>query len=335
MARFKQPETEAIGSDSFLDVVTNIVGILIILVLVVGIRVKQAPALLTPAAVPQPPEISLDELNRQSLALEQDAVALEAQMKEVAGLASAQREERDTLAYLLTEDKVKLDERRGGLDQQSQATFDLRRSLAHARRQLEQVNDGLRDASDRTAHSVVQIKSRSTPLSQTVFGKEVQFQLRNGRVAYIPIDELIDAFKEDAQRQAYKLRNQSEVTEIVGPRGGFRMKYTLQRIDVNMGGAAQAGSYARMKEYVLVPTSSQLGELAQTALEPNTEFRALIATLNPRSTTITIWLYPDCFAEFRQLREDLYKLGFAVAGRPLPHDAPIGGSPDGTKSAAQ
>ena len=39
--------------------------------------------------------------------------------------------------------------------------------------------------------------------------------------------------------------------------------------------------------------------------------------------------------EQREVKKELYKQGFAVAGRPLPLGQSIGGSPDGTKSAAQ
>ena len=41
MPRYRSPEAESAGQDSFLDVVTNIVGILIILVMVIGGRVQQ------------------------------------------------------------------------------------------------------------------------------------------------------------------------------------------------------------------------------------------------------------------------------------------------------
>ena len=40
--------TEAMGTDSFLDIVANLVGILIILVMVIGVRAK------TPGSRPQP-----------------------------------------------------------------------------------------------------------------------------------------------------------------------------------------------------------------------------------------------------------------------------------------
>lgn len=47
----RQPEETSFGSDSFLDIVANIVGILIILIVVAGVRVSQAPLLALKAPV--------------------------------------------------------------------------------------------------------------------------------------------------------------------------------------------------------------------------------------------------------------------------------------------
>ena len=55
----------------------------------------------------------------------------------------------------------------------------------------------------------------------------------------------------------------------------------------------------------------------------------------PGTTTITVWVYPDSFAAFRQLKEHLYAKGYATAARPLPHDKPITGGPGGSRSNAQ
>jgi hypothetical protein len=48
MARVARGQEEAFGNDSFLDVVANIVGILIILVVVASMRIKHMPSLLSP-----------------------------------------------------------------------------------------------------------------------------------------------------------------------------------------------------------------------------------------------------------------------------------------------
>jgi hypothetical protein len=74
------------------------------------------------------------------------------------------------------------------------------------------------------------------------------------------------------------------------------------------------------------------GRLARVPLKP---FHRQLRELNSQDTTITVWTYPDSYPEFRQLKEHLYQRGFLSAARPLPHGHPIGGSPHGSKSAAQ
>ena len=78
-----------------------------------------------------------------------------------------------------------------------------------------------------------------------------------------------------------------------------------------------------------------LGEPPDVALNDGSAFRKALAKLRPGHHTITIWTYEDSFDAFRQIRKELYRLGFITAARPLPQGQPISGSPDGSKSAAQ
>ena len=81
--------------------------------------------------------------------------------------------------------------------------------------------------------------------------------------------------------------------------------------------------------------ADDIGETADEALAPNSEFRKALKSLRRGRNTVTIWLYPESFDAFRKLRKELYAAGFAIAARPLPPGEAIGGSPEGTKSAAQ
>jgi hypothetical protein len=71
------------------------------------------------------------------------------------------------------------------------------------------------------------------------------------------------------------------------------------------------------------------------AVLPASELRRVLKRFSPATATVTIWTYPDSFAEFRQLKKALFDLGYSSAGRPLPAGVLIGGSPTGSKSAAQ
>ena len=63
--------------------------------------------------------------------------------------------------------------------------------VAEARNRLEILNRQ-REAIERSPAATVQIESYNTPLGRTVVGREVHFQLKNGRVAYVPINELME-----------------------------------------------------------------------------------------------------------------------------------------------
>ncbi len=95
------------------------------------------------------------------------------------------------------------------------------------------------------------------------------------------------------------------------------------------------GSIVRLTQATFVPLSAQLGESIDTALAEGSEFREVLAMLHAGRHTITVWTYPDSFADFRRINKELYRLGFSAAARPLPPGEYISGSPQGTKSAAQ
>jgi len=97
----------------------------------------------------------------------------------------------------------------------------------------------------------------------------------------------------------------------------------------------RAGSYVQLTKWELIPVSGQLGETLEEAIQNDSTFRSRLSLLSPRDYTLTLWVYNDSFEEFRALRKELYHLGYSIAGRPLPEGVPIGGSPHGTKSAAE
>jgi hypothetical protein len=91
----------------------------------------------------------------------------------------------------------------------------------------------------------------------------------------------------------------------------------------------------RLTGWQLLPVSDELGETVSEALGEGSSFRDALAHENRRTVTLTLWTYPDSFATLRAVQQELYARGFQVAVRPLPEGMPIGGSPRGTRSAAQ
>ena len=337
MRRPPRQDIDGPGHDSFLDVVANIVGILIILVLVTGVRVKNAPLAASPDEEAEAAAAELQKDQAVVGSLRQEVFDMVDGIQAIRREQVARQFERDRLATAVAAWEHKIESRRGRLDGDSQQDFDLGRNVSETRLQLDQLKQRQAEV-EATRSEPILVESYPTPLSKTVDGREAHFQLRDGRVAFIPLDDLLEEFKAEARQKSYKLLDLPELTETVGPGGGFRLRYTLERRDVSPEVAmatGRTGSYARLKRWTLIPVSSQLGEPIDQALAEGSRFRRALSEFRPERTTVTVWTYPDSFEEFRQLKKVLYHQGFPTAARPLPDGLPIGGSPEGSKSAAE
>ncbi|NIP87180.1 MAG: hypothetical protein GTO03_17115 [Planctomycetales bacterium] len=320
--------------DSFLDIVANMVGILIILVLVVSIRAKDAPVRQKRAELPPidlaTPQATVASLQRDVLQLADEAIQLDQ-------LLAARDQQRQVLATMLAAAREEIKERRGALGQRQREKFDLQQQLEAARRELEKIElqrihlAGIKP-------EVVRIDSLPTPISEKVFGKEIHLQLRGGYLVEVPLDDLFEEAKGQARQKTWKLDETSEVTELVGPLRGFRLRYMLEKRELPLSvrlETGRTGHIIRARRWELIPTESQLGEPVPVALSTGSTFLRLLDQHDPRETTITVWTYPDSFESYRQLKKELYRRGFPTAARPLPIGASIAGSPQGTRSHAQ
>ncbi len=171
-----------------------------------------------------------------------------------------------------------------------------------------------------------------------VDGKELHYQVKDGRVTAIPLEELLRRCKSESQEKLWRLKDANEMTDTVGPVNGFNLRYTLEREEMSWQ-AAQAvghgGSVIQLAKWELVPLSDNVGETGEEAIAKNSAFREGLANLRPGDWTVTLWVYPDSFETFPRRKKELFQLGFPTAGRPLPVGFPIAGSPQGTKSAAE
>jgi hypothetical protein len=335
MPRPVQQNSEPVNSDSFLDIVASVVSIMIIMVVMEGMRIKNAPVQLTIAA--SPTAKALEKEVAAERALRRDVLSSAEEIKSLQQETLVRGTQRDVLATVVSALEHKIQQRRQQLDGAKRADFDLVRNLSESRFQLDQLVGQRKQVENAPARPVV-IESYPTPISRAVDGPEAHLLISNGRVVFVPVEELLEQFKSQAKRQVYKLLDQSELTDTIGPVGGFRLRYTLERHDISAETAREThhgGSYAELQKWSILPVANDLGEPARLALEPGSEFRHELAKILPGRTTITIWVYPDGFDAFRQIRKELYRLNYAIAARPLPTGTSISGSPEGSKSAAQ
>ena len=334
-------QAEAPGQDSFLDVVANLVGILIILVMVIGVRARDAMLVAAPVASEPSGEFiaakqAAADAQAAAVSVEQDIHRLNGNIQRQELEAEFRRKEREKVQLLVAAAETALEREREKLNQSQRTAFDSQRSLLAAREELKQIERDLLAAQQSAAPTAV-IDHLPTPMAKTVFGEEIHLRLEHGRLTVIPWDELIRELQKEAPNKVWRLKDQDEMTETLGPIGGFWMNYTLRRFQHQMvvrgGTVTQSG--IEFDQFILVPVSDDLGEPLAEALQEGSQFHTLLKAKDPQQTTITVWTYPDSFATFRELKLWLFQRGFLTASRPLPADQPIGGSPRGSRSAAQ
>ena len=177
--------------------------------------------------------------------------------------------------------------------------------------------------------------SEETPTAQ---GREAHFQLRRGRVAYVPFNEFTSKVRGLFEAKAHKLRTANEITESYGPLADFTVRYTLARVNVPWEEAVrsgQGGNYLQLKEFHFYPVRADIGETVSDAMGKGSLFRRKLAECDPRHYTITFWIYPDNTDDFNQLKKELLELGYSVTARPVVEGHRIGGAANNSKSNAE
>jgi hypothetical protein len=349
MFRRRRPRREVEFSfDSFLDVVANVVGIILRLIMVawVAARGYQAlvppppplPELTEPEAPPGPsdPREGLLAGWRAEVEREEATAArasarrgpdLEALRREVAAVARAV--EAATSRHRAAEEKARRERAEAG-----KALASAEEVRRRARALLEEVERL------RKLPSLKKTLRYHTPVSAELQSEEAMFELRAGRVTLIDTQALVRKASAEARARADELRNAWEVTGVTPAVGAFRLKYTVERErtaeDGVLGGGPVGGSYRYgLSAWQLSPVDEKRGEDAEAALREGSAFRRVIDSLSPKQTAVTLWVYDDSFPLYRKLRDYLHEREFVVAGRPLPAGMPIGSSRHGTASRGQ
>ncbi|QDU79348.1 hypothetical protein Pla110_10560 [Polystyrenella longa] len=367
------PEVE-IGSDSFLDIIANIVGILIILIVIAAVRVSQSPiptmsiesdasepiavadaeepeAILEAETEPQPesepvaepvvaPTPKVIELDEQLLA---EVEQLEAQLVDL----TDQSTEQSAQIKALNAELQKRNEQTGSLNQQVQKLVQLKDHAEQMRAQLQHSHDKTKSRINQLTRVLEEVEQKEsptkelrhevTPVSKRVAGKEIHFQVKYNKISVLPIDELVTEMKEEIPDNLSWIMKFNEYNGEVGPIRGFRMTYKVARESLSAVEQLQQGRgmmKVGVERWELVEDELLLAESFEKALEPLSSFQAALQQADSNST-LTFWVYPDSFATFQKIKEVVHHNGFLIAARPIPFGAPIAGSPNGSQSESQ
>jgi len=338
MKRVELEADQMPGQDSFLDVITNIVGILILLVLVAGLRSSQAVHGASSAqAIEQ--TSNEDQLRQAYMSAMTTETGIRDQISRLGNAreeASLLEEERFLLNTAVAGAEQEITARRAKLTSQEQRDFDMRRKLNDAQMKLDQLTREQIALLSREAPTE-EIQCEPTPLGKVVTGKEVHILLADDYVAIVPFEELLDQMKTDVTANIYRLKDQDELERAIGPIQGFRLRYSFVKAEIvarSAAGATTAGSIPRFSHCTFLPVTKPAGEPADEALSPNSEFDQYLRRLRPE-TTVTIWTYPGNFDRLREVKRAVREFGLQVAVRPLPPGMPIGASRSGSESVSE
>ena len=362
------------GSDSFLDVLSNVVGILIILIVMAGMQLSRTPILQGTASgspeqadASQSPAVAVAELSEESLvaadedpADNQDPFPVAEEIPDdVESAVRTLTAERDELLRQQSE----VDQRMEGLaNSEGQLGRELsRRSqemgtrttrITAERRQFRKIQDevaGQRrrltailaefETAEQEAPNVNTIRHRLAPVSQEVTGEELHFRLAGGRVSIVPLQELLERVKQQVERRRELAATRGGYKGTVGPIEGYSLEFVIEVRRMSpqeeRTHGLREGYSLELSRCVVIPDPSLQGETVEEALRRGSRFAMALRTASS-GAALTFWTYPDSFAVYRQLSEAAHAEGFLVAARPMPFGQNIIGDRRlGTRSAAQ
>ncbi len=351
--RRRQPERAILFSfDSFLDLVANVIGIVVRLILVawVGSRVYKGPQMPPPPPMPEvqvaafvpPPadEASGREVQRLQAELARSRqVTLEALRTREASRQAREQAERQTAQLKQQREELqrKQPDLASTLATQKQADVETAQSVRQLRERHASLQSDL-EALKKAPRETKQLAYRS-PVSAAVQTEEVFFECHQGRVTLIDVATLLDDVRAHMQENGKQLRSTWTVQETTRPQGAFRLRYTLERERGLLEGTGQPnndGAYRYgLSRWVVEPVKDDRGEPADAALKAGSDFRKIVDRLDPKQVVVTLWVYPDSFGVYRKLRDYLHDRAVVVAGRPLPEGVAIASSRSGSTSRGQ
>lgn len=334
-------QNEEFGQDSFLDVVANIVGVLVILVMLIGMRVTQNISHVQASAkvsgedqqLEIPSESAIDSPNELVAQVEEatrHAVFLESGLRNtnsrILGLhqqASFQEQHRMELALLRAEMEEKLQQRRDALSAESQEKFDVQNKIFEAKLKLDKLSSQQLHLLS-SPGEVEEIEVVPTPIARRVDEKATHLRVLGGLVCRVPFYELRDQLQYETASIQRELANNGQVNRVIGPTDGFRLRVRAEKIQSGQAVTGpRVGSLSNRDKYLQIfyylAESDELGERVEQALLPDSNFREILRAARKQSSVLVVWVYSDSFDEYRSLKKLLSEMDFSIAvyNRPM------------------
>jgi hypothetical protein len=353
MFRRHRPQREtAFSFDSFLDLVTNVVGIIIKLILVVWVGARsyttlpelfqhKAPNDKTETVLPKDP--LQYELDRQRAELADAQKLLLDQLRQL-DLSKENDEQLEKELTAIGAQKDTLEKAQGDLLRtaaaQGKTGQQLALSMADIQKRREKIDTEIKALQQ--LPPLRKVLRYRAPVSHALHAEQLHFECARGRVTFVDMALMEDEVQRHVRDCGDRLRNQWEIDEVTPTIGAFRMHYVIERARDVRDALVPTTSPTGHERFgygvsrgIIEPMAAIRGETLEQALAANSEFRHQCDGLSPALGAVTFWVYPDSFALYRQLRDYLADRDITVAGRPLPEGVPMTVSTHGSLSRGQ
>ncbi len=318
MRRGDENDDEIPGGDSFMDIVANIVGILVLLVVVVGVRAGRD--------VVMPPEVisddveaiaslesKLEEQLRQVRREQSEIAQLTGKVASTLGEVERREAVREAAVLYNTKLRAELDEARNALSDDDQRSLQDHNEIAQAQLTLDRLTrEQVALSAVEPAPEAKVVEVAPTPIVDGKVDQTISFRLQNDRLVYVPTTELTDLLRAKLNAPIVRSPTETVVTkERVGPVEGF-----VGEADIGWSvrsNGAQVAVRRELDRFVLREVTPLRGEEPEQALAPGGYVRSRIDLLDPELHVIEIFVYGDSFDTAPEVIQQLRERGFRVA----------------------
>ncbi|MGL4513102.1 MAG: hypothetical protein ACRCT8_08405 [Lacipirellulaceae bacterium] len=334
-------EDEIPGGDTFLDVIANLVGILVLLIVCVGVRASQKVA--TPVAATDPAEVEAAEAEanlalREVMADRRELSKLVEQAQITRNESAIRDQARADIAVYAAKLRAELDAERAKLSEQDRRSFDTSNQLAQARMKLDELaRQQVALAASEADAEVTEIEFDSKPIVRERVDDEVLVRLEGDRVSYLPLDELKQAVELSlngvATNTGGDLSKPARFERLVGPIDGYSLRCLFERSLAR----SQQGTMLLTQLILarLEPQANVVTESIDDATTSGSTVARRLDRVNPAKTVVTVVVFPDSFDTLPDFEKRLRDRGFRVAKTMQRDGQAITFSPGGRTSVLQ
>lgn len=329
------------GGDSFLDITANIVGILVLLVVVVGVRAGRE------VFVPPPVEVvaeadslealraNLEEVTQQAIRDRREAVELRDRVLATAVEAKRREREREEATLYVTTLRAELDEARDDLSEDDRRSLDTHNAIAQAELKLDDLARKQIALSTYEPEPDVQtVTVAPTPIVDGKADLTISFRLQAGRLVYVPVNELELDLKNKVKAPAITDPSRPVITtERLGPIDGFAGDAEIGW-SVRVAGN-RVGVLPRLNRLILREVTQLRGEDPDQAFGPGGYVASRLDLLTPSDFVVRLIVYADSFDTAPEVGQRFRERGFRVAQSLKSDGEPIGFSSDGYQTVTQ